>query len=134
MGISSTRCDLVRKTPIPARPMKSRKPRTAKSPAKTKPIDWPGGPTPIKKKLKLAASQQAKPSHANEYPMPRHGCGNRFIQAVLFELLSTSHGYIAHTSGAYLSARRNTMKWVTRKNANVDRVACPWLVKRFVDR
>lgn len=25
------------------------------------------------------------------------------------------------------------MKWVTRKNANVDRVACPWLVKRFVD-
>ncbi len=26
------------------------------------------------------------------------------------------------------------MKWVTRKNANVDRVACPWLVKRFVDR
>lgn len=26
------------------------------------------------------------------------------------------------------------MKWVTRKNANVDRVACPWLVKRFVDK
>ena len=26
------------------------------------------------------------------------------------------------------------MKWVTRKNANVDRVACPWLIRRFVDR
>src|SRR5213592_5325028 len=26
------------------------------------------------------------------------------------------------------------MKWVTRENANVDRVACPWLVKRFVDK
>jgi hypothetical protein len=26
-----------------------------------------------------------------------------------------------------------TMKWVTRKNANVDRVACPWLIRRFVD-
>ncbi len=26
------------------------------------------------------------------------------------------------------------MKWVTRKNANVDRIACPWLVKRFVDK
>jgi hypothetical protein len=26
------------------------------------------------------------------------------------------------------------MKWVTRKNANVDRIACPWLIKRFVDR
>jgi len=25
------------------------------------------------------------------------------------------------------------MKWVTRKNANVDRVACPWLITRFVD-
>ena len=25
------------------------------------------------------------------------------------------------------------MKWVTRKNAKVDRIACPWLVRRFVD-
>jgi hypothetical protein len=25
------------------------------------------------------------------------------------------------------------MKWITRQNANVDRVACPWLIKRFVD-
>ncbi|MDR7418174.1 MAG: chromate resistance protein [Armatimonadota bacterium] len=25
------------------------------------------------------------------------------------------------------------VKWVTRKNANVDRVACPWLIKRFID-
>jgi hypothetical protein len=25
------------------------------------------------------------------------------------------------------------MKWVTRRNANVDRVACPWLISRFVD-
>ena len=26
------------------------------------------------------------------------------------------------------------MKWITRKNANVDRVACPWLIKKFIDR
>jgi hypothetical protein len=26
------------------------------------------------------------------------------------------------------------MKWITRENANVDRIACPWLIKRFVDR
>jgi hypothetical protein len=26
------------------------------------------------------------------------------------------------------------MKWITRENAKVDRVACPWLIKRFVDR
>ena len=25
------------------------------------------------------------------------------------------------------------MKWVTRSNVKVDRVACPWLVKRFID-
>ena len=25
------------------------------------------------------------------------------------------------------------MKWVTRENIHVDRVACPWLIKRFVD-
>jgi hypothetical protein len=25
------------------------------------------------------------------------------------------------------------MKWITRQNVKVDRVACPWLIKRFVD-
>ncbi len=25
------------------------------------------------------------------------------------------------------------MKWVTRENAAVDRIACPWLIRRFVD-
>ena len=25
------------------------------------------------------------------------------------------------------------MKWVTRENVHVDRVACPWLIKRLVD-
>jgi hypothetical protein len=25
------------------------------------------------------------------------------------------------------------MEWVTRRNAKVDRVACPWLIKKFVD-
>ena len=25
------------------------------------------------------------------------------------------------------------MRWVTRRNAHVDRTACPWLVRRFVD-
>ena len=26
------------------------------------------------------------------------------------------------------------MKWVTRENANVDRIACPWLIKKFIDQ
>jgi hypothetical protein len=25
------------------------------------------------------------------------------------------------------------MKWVTRKRARVDRIACPWLISRFID-
>jgi hypothetical protein len=25
------------------------------------------------------------------------------------------------------------MKWITREHPRVDRVACPWLVERFVD-
>lgn len=25
------------------------------------------------------------------------------------------------------------MKWVTRKNAKVDRIACPWLIRNFID-
>jgi hypothetical protein len=25
------------------------------------------------------------------------------------------------------------MKWITRSNVKVDRVACPWLIKRFID-
>jgi hypothetical protein len=26
------------------------------------------------------------------------------------------------------------MKWITRENAKVDRVACPWLIRRFIDK
>src|SRR4051812_47612585 len=26
------------------------------------------------------------------------------------------------------------MKWITREHVKVDRVACPWLIKRFVDQ
>src|SRR5204862_7847098 len=28
----------------------------------------------------------------------------------------------------------NVMKWITREHPRVDRVACPWLVERFVDK
>lgn len=26
------------------------------------------------------------------------------------------------------------MKWITREHVKVDRVACPWLIKRFIDK
>ena len=25
------------------------------------------------------------------------------------------------------------MKWITREKIKVDRVACPWLIKKFID-
>jgi hypothetical protein len=25
------------------------------------------------------------------------------------------------------------MKWVTREKARVDRIACPWLIRKFID-
>src|SRR5437660_12809599 len=30
-------------------------------------------------------------------------------------------------------AGRNPMKWITREHVKVDRVACPWLIRKFVD-
>src|SRR5881396_1602668 len=35
----------------------------------------------------------------------------------------------SHTPGD----REVNMKWITRNDVKVDRVACPWLIKRFVD-
>jgi hypothetical protein len=29
--------------------------------------------------------------------------------------------------------RKNPMKWITRSHVHVDRVACPWLISRFID-
>ncbi len=31
------------------------------------------------------------------------------------------------------SPERGLMKWITRNDVKVDRVACPWLIRRFVD-
>src|SRR5882672_8888237 len=29
--------------------------------------------------------------------------------------------------------RSDPMKWITRERAKVDRIACPWLISRFID-
>src|SRR5207248_8021876 len=33
-----------------------------------------------------------------------------------------------------LVKQEDQMKWITRERVKVDRVACPWLIKKFVDR
>gem|GEM_PF-1049293 len=32
-----------------------------------------------------------------------------------------------------LQLRGTTMKWITRERPKTDRIACPWLIKRFID-
>src|SRR3954468_3437362 len=33
-----------------------------------------------------------------------------------------------------LEQREVTMKWVTRERPVIDRIACPWLIARFIDK
>src|SRR5260221_9908965 len=35
---------------------------------------------------------------------------------------------------SWFSSGRLDMKWITRERVKVDRVACPWLIKKFVDK
>jgi len=30
--------------------------------------------------------------------------------------------------------KESALKWITREKVKVDRVACPWLIRKFVDR
>lgn len=32
-----------------------------------------------------------------------------------------------------IGLEKTLMRWITRKNVKVDRVACPWLIKHFID-
>jgi hypothetical protein len=35
---------------------------------------------------------------------------------------------------AHARQMEDRMKWITREHVKVDRVACPWLIKKFVDQ
>ena len=53
-------------------------------------------------------------------------------------VISPAHGGIlvlADGGGAKLKIEQeDQMKWITREHVKVDRVACPWLIKKFVDK
>src|SRR2546430_6445083 len=40
---------------------------------------------------------------------------------------------VSRSSSRILGDREVNMKWITRKDIKVDRLACPWLIKRFID-
>src|SRR6266571_1878877 len=54
----------------------------------------------------------------------------RRLGAALDEIARARHVTEGATSAP---AKEIAMKWVTRKKARVDRIACPWLIQRFVD-
>src|SRR5256712_3071045 len=69
------------------------------------------------------------------------------FRAPRFELKTTSFHFergfaAAHQSSLYVKCGRTSesrlvviyVKWVTREKAKVDRIACPWLIKKFVDK
>jgi hypothetical protein len=42
--------------------------------------------------------------------------------------------YLSSDTGwSFPNKRRLAMKWITRSHVHVDRVACPWLISRFID-
>jgi hypothetical protein len=41
--------------------------------------------------------------------------------------------FSAEVKPLHKSKRRRRMKWITREYVKVDRFACPWLIKKFVD-
>ena len=49
---------------------------------------------------------------------------------VLYPLMT--HDLIA-TDVLLTDTRRHRMKWVTRERPKIDRIACPWLIARFID-
>src|SRR5438105_1226491 len=53
--------------------------------------------------------------------------------ASLLDLYSSNRCYILYARPDVRSGKECVVKWITRENANVDRVACPWLIRRFID-
>jgi hypothetical protein len=41
--------------------------------------------------------------------------------------------HVSSPRGKPSSRRRIAMKWITREKVKVDRVACPWLIRKFID-
>jgi hypothetical protein len=58
-------------------------------------------------------------------------CSARILgRAIHFKRLPT----LAIVDGTNRHERNLIMKWITRERVKVDRVACPWLIKKFVDQ
>ena len=48
-------------------------------------------------------------------------------------MLSKTRGFVREPASNGWSEAGMPMKWIARRNIKVDRVACPWLIRRYVD-
>src|SRR5262249_31725012 len=84
-----------------------------------------GGPEPLSRRHR-GADPRARPAQQGD---DRH-LGTR-LQPLTGRPASV--GAPAGPAAAY-PERSPVMKWITRERVKVDRVACPWLIRKFVDR
>src|SRR5262249_53320489 len=75
------------------------------------------------------ASQGIRPSTAPRPLVPAKAAGACHLLTP-----STSRRGRSRPNGQGRQWRSNPMRWITRERVKVDRVACPWLIKKFVDK
>ena len=63
------------------------------------------------------------------YCISVHGIRNNALNfaAVTLEIYCLLNGFI-------INKCNDQMKWITREHPKIDRIACPWLIKRFIDK
>jgi hypothetical protein len=59
--------------------------------------------------------------------------GREVVDGLLGELAMRLSGARAHAHGTLDLADYRRRTWVTRQNIHVDRIACAWLIRRFID-
>jgi len=59
---------------------------------------------------------------------------HRLSRAILSLRLKRRRERVALQEGRHQVTEGDRMKWVTRERARVDRIACPWVISRFIDK
>ena len=100
--------------------------------------EWSSGDIDLKNPAKRANSQVEKLQRQFEsiaaidfFKAPERGTANLLIKDLAARSSGDGTDAVAPSEG--LSALKGKV-WVTRKNVFVDRIACGWLIRRFVDQ
>src|SRR5689334_16553622 len=106
-------------------------------PCRTTPLDrpscWECGSS-MRSSCRETTTQSSLPTrrqeNANRRPRSKtqtRNAGAHRVSLVCRHILETP------SRGGTFASSRSLMKWITREKAKVDRVACPWLIKKFID-